>query len=216
MALTHTVRQGECLSSIARSYGFEDWRFIYWHPTNDEFRQKRPNPNVIYPGDELFIPDPEGESPCATDQKHTFELKRDSTLLRLLLDDSNDRPITDAPYTLAIGPLAPLEGKTDGEGRLEHEIPPETVTAILNVYPAGKKNPPIVWELSVGSLDPVEQVKGFQARLNNMAYESGPVDGIQGPLTTGAVKRFQTKQKIQVDGIVGPQTRGKLKEVHGC
>ena len=45
----------------------------------------------------------------------------------------------------------------------------------------------------------------------------GAVDGIQGPITTGAIKRFQADcPPLDVDGIVGPHTRGKLKEVYGC
>src|SRR4249920_494288 len=57
MSTTHTVLQGECLSSIAHDFGFGDWHVIYDHPQNASFKTKRPNPNLIYPGDELFIPD---------------------------------------------------------------------------------------------------------------------------------------------------------------
>ncbi len=57
MATTHIVEQGECLSSIAADYGFADYRTIYNAPENADFRAKRPNPNLIYPGDSLVIPD---------------------------------------------------------------------------------------------------------------------------------------------------------------
>lgn len=52
----HTVKAGECLSSIAASYGFRDYRTICDHPSNAAFRAKRPNPNLIYPGDVVMIP----------------------------------------------------------------------------------------------------------------------------------------------------------------
>jgi peptidoglycan hydrolase-like protein with peptidoglycan-binding domain len=42
------------------------------------------------------------------------------------------------------------------------------------------------------------------------------VDNIDGPITKGAVKRFQKKHGLVEDGIVGQKTRPKLEEVHGC
>jgi nucleoid-associated protein YgaU len=57
MAIDHTVVQGEYLSKIARSYGFSDYRTIWEHPKNAALKQARQNPNVLFPGDRLFIPD---------------------------------------------------------------------------------------------------------------------------------------------------------------
>lgn len=54
---THIVQRGENLTLIARKYGIPHWQTIYHHPNNLEFRRKRPNPNIILPGDQLFIPD---------------------------------------------------------------------------------------------------------------------------------------------------------------
>jgi N-acetylmuramoyl-L-alanine amidase len=47
MAVNHTVKQRECLSGIAKKYDFRDFRIIFNHPKNAEFKRKRPNPNVI-------------------------------------------------------------------------------------------------------------------------------------------------------------------------
>ncbi|MBW3609033.1 MAG: transglycosylase family protein [Actinobacteria bacterium] len=33
-----------------------------------------------------------------------------------------------------------------------------------------------------------------------------PADGVVGPVTRGAVKRFQRKNRLTVDGVIGPQT----------
>jgi hypothetical protein len=35
-----------------------NWRTIYDHPSNADFKRKRPNPNLIFPGDRIFIPTP--------------------------------------------------------------------------------------------------------------------------------------------------------------
>lgn len=56
--LTHTVVTGDTLSAIAVRYGFEagEWELIYNQPSNSQFRQLRPDPNLIEPGDKVRIP----------------------------------------------------------------------------------------------------------------------------------------------------------------
>jgi hypothetical protein len=58
MACIHIVRPGDCLSSLADAYGLSSWHVIYDAPENADFRSKRDNPNLVYPGDEIYIPDP--------------------------------------------------------------------------------------------------------------------------------------------------------------
>jgi hypothetical protein len=41
--LNHVVKQGESLASIAKKYGFTDWWAIYNHPSNADFKRKRPS-----------------------------------------------------------------------------------------------------------------------------------------------------------------------------
>ncbi|MCA9334091.1 peptidoglycan-binding protein [Candidatus Saccharibacteria bacterium] len=54
-----------------------------------------------------------------------------------------------------------------------------------------------------------EDVKTLQKALNSKGANLD-VDGDFGPLTEGAVRRFQNQAGIKVDGIVGPQTWGAL------
>ena len=54
-------------------------------------------------------------------------------------------------------------------------------------------------------------VRQLQSALRNGAYAPGPVDGLYGPLTEGAVRRFQQAHGLAIDGIVGPQTRAALR-----
>ena len=49
-----------------------------------------------------------------------------------------------------------------------------------------------------------ECVKTAQTRLIHHGFEPGPVDGVFGPKTQGAVRYFQETRKLKVDGIVGP------------
>jgi hypothetical protein len=55
MSTTHTVKPGENLTTIARKYGYSDWPVIY-NFQSKEFRRRHPNPDVIFPGDQLDIP----------------------------------------------------------------------------------------------------------------------------------------------------------------
>ncbi|MBU3174603.1 peptidoglycan-binding protein, partial [Clostridium estertheticum] len=53
-----------------------------------------------------------------------------------------------------------------------------------------------------------ELVRWIQHRLIALGFNCGPAgaDSIFGPLTLGAVKRFQTSRGLDLDGIVGPLT----------
>jgi hypothetical protein len=79
----------------------------------------------------------------------------------------------------------------------------------------------VVFQLEIGRLDPIQEsapdkrcLSGVQQRLNNLGFDAGPVDGIDGPLTKGGVKRFQRRFKLDVDGIAGPITQGALYDFH--
>ena len=56
----------------------------------------------------------------------------------------------------------------------------------------------------------VQRVKALQQQLSWLGLEPGPVDGRYGPLTTGAVTRFQQAHGLAVDGVVGPLTADAL------
>jgi LysM domain len=57
MPSNYKVRQGDHLSDIATALGFSSYETIWNHPKNAKLKQKRVNPNVLFPGDTLFIPD---------------------------------------------------------------------------------------------------------------------------------------------------------------
>lgn len=52
--------------------------------------------------------------------------------------------------------------------------------------------------------------KEVQARLKKWGYYTGAVDGINGPLTKAAVKKFQKRYGLTQDGVVGPVTAAKM------
>lgn len=62
--------------------------------------------------------------------------------------------------------------------------------------------------LRIGSAG--QNVLTLQTKLRDAGFDPGPLDGDFGPLTQGAVRRYQQANGLQVDGIAGPATAGAL------
>lgn len=55
-----------------------------------------------------------------------------------------------------------------------------------------------------------ENIKALQDALLICGCDPGGCDGIMGPKTRDAIRKFQSKCAIGCDGAVGPETRGQL------
>ena len=172
----HIVRQGEVLSRIARRYGVQNVERIYNHPKNAEFKKKRPNPNLIFPGDEIFIPEPgpPKQVACATDASHTFKVKVRKRRLHIVLRDTNSSVMRDEPFQLDLQGVI-LDGRTDGDGLIDVAIPDDAVSGTLDARSHR-------YHLAIGDLNPIdhtpdEGISGAQGRLANLGYDVGPIDG---------------------------------------
>jgi peptidoglycan hydrolase-like protein with peptidoglycan-binding domain len=53
-------------------------------------------------------------------------------------------------------------------------------------------------------------VAALQVALRSRGLYPATVDGVAGPMTRGAVRRFQARRGLVVDGVVGPRTRAAL------
>jgi hypothetical protein len=211
----HVVQQGECLSRIAAQYGFLDFRTIYNDAGNSELRNQRPDPNILFPGDVVFIPDKKPKEVTApTTKVHRFRVPSRKRVLRIVVEDLDGKKLASKPYELDIeGNL--MKGVTSPEGLIEKRIPVDAVNGALTV---GR----YTWPLQIAHLNPVEEVpdkgiSGIQARLRNLGYDCGPIDGIIGPLTEAAIADFQVDHPpLKVDGVCGAQTRAALIDAYGC
>lgn len=216
MGTSHVVQQGEHLSSIASQNGFQDFSVIWDHPGNAELKQLRVNPNVLLPGDTVFIPDKETKDVLGeTTKRHTFKLAAKPLMLRLVLKDAYEKPIGNAPCDLFIdGQKTTVT--SSAEGRIEQRIVASTTSATLVVgtEETPYKDDPL--SIGIGQLDPLDTLTGQASRLNNLGYFAGTPETADDAQFQSALQEFQCEEKLVVDGKPGPLTQAKLKQVHGC
>jgi hypothetical protein len=80
MPRIHFVKQGETLSSVAEQYGFLNYEGIWNAPENAGLRDVRPSGHVLFPGDEVVIPDKVVKSyERAADNDHEFPVQVEKT-----------------------------------------------------------------------------------------------------------------------------------------
>ena len=209
---THTVEQGECLSSIAEHYGFF-WETLWDHSENRELRQQRGSPNVLCPGDVVFVPE-KGvrEESGETETRHRFRAKGVPAYLNLRLLDEEGNPRSSLVYELTIDGDG-RSGTTDDEGRIQEPIPPRAGKAVLKLTSEGGKTEE--YELLLGEVDAITDVTGVQTRLRNMGYDPGTVDGEEGDRTRAAIRAFQRSIGEEETGELTDSQRKALEEAHG-
>jgi len=208
---THTVKEGEHLSRIARLAGFRDYRAVWEHPQNAQLRQKRKNPHILFPGDKVFVPDKqEKEDSAATNQRHRYRAQEPVLMLRLVLKGLDGTPVANAACELRVAGET-FQLQTDGQGRLAQRIPVSAESGSLKCQEKG-----LELQLKIGHLHPVDEQSGWIARLNNLGYQAGDPARPDEAQVRSAVEEFQCDHRLTVDGKCGPNTQTKLREIHGC
>lgn len=203
----HVIELGETVASLAAANGFGNPRVVWESPENADLRNRR-NPDILAPGDELYIPPCEVRTvSVATGRRHTLRLCRATIKLRLALLDVMGKP------RAGVNAVLEVDGKredltADGDGVLQMEIAPDAREAVLTVD--GQEH-----SLEIGKLEPIASEEGVSARLRNLGYL---VDGMGDAARAlrFAVELFQVDHGLAVDGTDLDSIRETLVEVHGC
>jgi hypothetical protein len=203
----YTLVQGDCISSLALEHGLLP-ETIWQHPQNAALRHKRRDPNVLLPGDVLFIPEKVlKEVSRPTGRRHTFVRLGVPARLKLRLL-RNDKPRANKHYILEIdGRL--LTGHTDQDGWLVQAIPPNARGGMLTLVDTGEQIP-----VHLGYLDPIDELAGVQERLRNLGYYSGPITNALDEETQRALSAFQRQQQLPLTGRVDAATQQALQAAH--
>jgi hypothetical protein len=218
MSTIHVVAEGEHLAGIAAAFGFSSILAIWHHAENAELKALRKNPNVLFAGDRVFIPDRELRiEDAATGQKHVFAAARTELKLRIKVLDSLDAP-RPPPCTL-IGDDFRSEMSDKGEGILAGSVPETARKAQLHFPNFDKDEPELRVPLSLGDLDPITEPAGQRQRLNNLGYFAG-FDPRSSAQLKFAIEEFQCDHLKEIgkkkgDGIFDDATRRVLEQVYG-
>jgi N-acetylmuramoyl-L-alanine amidase len=208
----HTVRQGDCINSIAAQWGLF-WETIWNHPENAELTNLRQNPNALLPGDKVFVPDKrKKEEGCETTRRHVFRIRGVPVRLNLQLLDTEQKPRSGLKYTLVIDGRK-VEGITPEDGRISEIIAPDAKKAKLTVRPAD--GPVEEYDMNIGHMNPVSDLTGVQGRLKNLGYYHGNMDGSLDEKTAEALREFQSRHGLEVTGVADEATQAALAELHG-
>lgn len=219
----HTVALGETIRTIAFSYGIPDWRSIYEHSRNAELRRERPNPDVLHPGDQLWLELPEEPATpysgvamsCRTGRAYRF-LAPPLVPLEIRVVDRLGEPHANRRFELVAGGRT-TAGTSDDDGRVTASVPLDVRQAELRVWihdDDPEDQPGWNAVLDLNATRAPDTVEGLQSRLANLGYYVGPVDGEERPALREAIESFQRDQGIEVTGEVTDEFRRLLADAH--
>lgn len=209
----HQAQQGETISRIAAAHGMS-FDAVWNAPENTELRETRPDPNVLFEGDMVFIPSLEPKLvAAATGRRHTFtRIERWVPVRVQFREGGSNRPFISCSWSVDGGPRE--KGLLDEAGLFEIEVPPETREVEVSLYLA--EGVEEHYQLQLRHLDPPSETRGVQQRLQNLGYDCGALDGDFGERTQAALGAFQRAQGLEPTGELDPDTQARLKEVHGA
>jgi hypothetical protein len=220
----HVVKEHERMSSIADLYGFKDYHALYMAQTQ-EFRDKRPNPEILMPGDNITLVEKvDAKLPAKDKTKLKYEDDTALPEIRIHLQIGG-KPFAKKDLTIVYQlPHAPggmYAGKvtTDDKGIAKFKIDPRV--AWMYLY---SDKPKVRFALDLGTLRPAAEAGGVEQRLDNLGYRVrvGPIGASVGPaakeaqerLVKKAVQRFQEDHSQYPNGKVDAAFRAALVKAH--
>ena len=238
-----TVQPGDCISSLAESNGLL-WEKIWNHPENAQLKRQRKDPNILFPGDVVFLPDPQLRTESkATDQLHKFVLKRVMAKLRIRIMKPPDNNETARRGTAGEQGAQHFEACDPQTEPDQKEIPRAHSPYILDIdgvirkgqtdsdgyidvpiSPAAeegtlKLDPGTTQEtvipLQLGYLDPLEEISGVRQRLSNLGFSCEDSSDELTDDLEAALRAYQQSRGLEVTGKPDESTLNDLKSAHG-
>jgi N-acetylmuramoyl-L-alanine amidase len=187
----HAVIQGERMTTIARKYGFANWDTVWRFSANAELRQRRGNPDVLFPGDEVVIPGKLRRMAEVSGGSARYVVQSSPEVLRVRLLDVDLDGVEEIRAKGTPDTGAVIESVLGTDGTLEVLLPPAATDLKLDLFRGKSDTPFLRYDLALGHIDPSHEISGVQGRLANLGYYSGPVDGKMNDATRAAVSDFR-------------------------
>lgn len=227
----HVVVDGDRMSKIAHENGYADYYALYMAQP-EAFRKKRPNPEILMPGDEIVLPDKvEAKYPAKDKKAHQYEENTKLPEVAVTLMAAG-KPVAGKTFQVIVDPVGPgfvgaprFAGtvKSDDKGKVKLLVDPEASSVLLSCVEV-----PFTILLRLGELRPVTEAGGVEQRLDNLGYRV-PVSPPSAPAGSDAEKkakeahdrrikkaaaRFQEDKKKTADGNVDADLRDLLVKAH--
>ncbi|BBO81500.1 peptidoglycan-binding protein [Desulfosarcina ovata] len=205
----HIVKQGEHLVGIATSYHFLNYKKIWEDSNNTELKKSRKNPNILFPGDQIYLPEYITNTiDITTEQRHRFIVKKVPLSINIVIKNEDNAPISNTECSITIEEKK-FSHITDIEGKIIQPISHKITKGTLAIFDTQ-------YDLLIGSLDPITEVSGQKERLINLGYYPDNNDKESDQSFLSAVEEFQCDNNLFVDGICGPKTQAKIVKIYGC
>jgi hypothetical protein len=222
----YVVRQGDYLSRLACAYGF-DANAVWNDPANRELRGRRPNPEVLLPGDVLRIPEaPDAGLSVSSGSTHRYRAHVPTTRVTIRLHEEAKPKAGEAFVIEGAGPER-IVGTTGDSGVIAFDVPITVSECLLRLPKRG-----VAYPLLVGHLDPHNEPSGVAARLEHLGFLAPDLRTTleRGLLGAGAyrptvpeppadalveaIKSFQRYAGIQPTGVANEETMEALRRAH--
>ncbi len=212
----YVIRQGDYLTKLGHTMGF-DPQTVWQNPKNQSLRERRPDPEMLHPGDLLWVPDQADlrRLPVRSGASNQYVAHIPKKPIDLKIQIGGEVLAKEPFVVLGLGP-DPVEGETDETGHLKTQVEVH-VREIEVILPNQNRT----LRLRIGDLDPMDTIAGLRKRLLHLGYYQPTRVGIEnqdatdGDALIAALKAFQSFEALPVTGKLDDETRKALNEAHG-
>jgi hypothetical protein len=211
----YLIREGDYLTKLGVQLRFDADR-VWQQPKNGALREARDNPDMLAPGDVVFVPEaPPKPAAATTGTTNRYRAKVPRATVKVAFFDG-DKPLAGEPYELT-GLGARVLERTGPDGCVTFVAAVDVREVRIVFHERGLSYPVLI-----GDLDPVEVETGVNMRLAHLGYFGfalGAAD--QEPRTdareprSAAIAAFQVDAGLSPTGEVNDETRAALVEWHG-
>jgi hypothetical protein len=187
----YVIKQGDYLALLAYNFGF-DAATVWNDPANAALRQLRPDPNLLWPTDILYIPDQVYKQPTTqslqtgTTNNFVSDLPEVPVSLRFV-----DPPLASQAFIVQEQPQ--LTGLTTGaDGTVTFSIP-----VTLQAFTVAFTDSGTTFVFNTGHLDPIDTLTGVFQRLQNLGYIGAGATMVPSPdlnVVRDALRAFKAAQ----------------------